>query len=58
MFVVVSREVVCLGGHLYIHNLHFTDPLFERSRTEYEIGQYNTIKEIRLHNTSIIHGPQ
>jgi len=26
----------------HIHNSHFTDPLFELSQTEYEIGQYNT----------------
>ena len=25
----------------YTHNSHFTDPLFELSQTQYEIGQYN-----------------
>lgn len=29
---------------LYLCNLYFTDPLFELSRNEYEIGQYNTIE--------------
>jgi len=28
----------------YLHNSHFTDPLFELSQTEFQIGQYNTIQ--------------
>jgi hypothetical protein len=32
----------------YIRNSHFTDPLFEQTRTEYEIGQSNIIIDSTL----------
>jgi hypothetical protein len=35
---------IYLHLHLYLRNLYFTDPLFELSQNEYEIGQYNTIQ--------------
>jgi len=37
----VSHELDCRGGRLCLRSSRFTDPVLERSRTEYEIGQYN-----------------
>jgi len=42
---------------LQSHNSHFTDPSFELSRTEYEIGQYSTIqcsKSIAQYNLGLV----
>jgi len=39
----IPREAEVFGLHI-----HFTDPMFELNRNEYEIGHYNTIQYKKL----------
>ena len=45
MFTLLpSKHTETSMWNLHLHKSHFTDPLFELSRTEYEIGHCNTIQ--------------
>ena len=39
--------------YLQVHNLHFTDPLLELSRIEYENGQYNAVQYNKIQYNTI-----